>query len=40
VADEQQASPLILLAIYGRVKFSFEDKTHSLRRIHIKHTMV
>ena len=29
MAEKQQASPLILLAIYGTVKFFYEDKTHS-----------
>jgi hypothetical protein len=29
VAEKQQASPLILLAIYGTVKFFYEDKNHS-----------
>ena len=29
MAEKQQASPLILLAIYGTVNFFYEDKTHS-----------
>jgi len=29
VAEKQQASPLILLAIYGTEKFFYEDTTHS-----------
>jgi len=29
VAEKQQASPLILLAVYGTVKFFSEDTTHA-----------
>jgi len=29
VAEKQQASPLILLAIYGILKFFYEDTNHS-----------
>jgi len=29
VAEKQQASPLILLAIYGTVNYFYEDTTHS-----------
>ena len=29
MAEKQKASPLILLAIYGTVKFFYEDTTHS-----------
>jgi hypothetical protein len=29
VAEKQQASPLILLAIYGTLNFSYEDTNHS-----------
>jgi len=39
VAEEQQASPLILLAIYGTVKYFYEDTTHSATSYtHTTHT--
>jgi hypothetical protein len=39
VAEKQQAYPLILLAIYDILKFSYEDKTIPLRQTHTPLTL-
>jgi len=39
VAERQQASPVILLAIYRTVKFFYEDTTHSLHHMHTPLTL-